>query len=168
MNSDSINIPEDRISALIGPKGFSKRKIENKGKVKLNISNNGNVTIISKEIESLLAAKDIVEAVGRGFNPNIALRLFNEEFSLEIIDLISFTRSKARLELLRSRVIGRKGTAGRQIEIQTNTKLSIKGKTVSIIGKSEDVYLARRAIEMILDGSHHGSSFRWLKDQLSN
>jgi len=72
------------------------------------------------------------------------------------------------LEVLRARVIGRNGSVRKSIEVQTGTILAIKGKTVSIIGKPEAVYLARRALELILSGSQHGSSFRWLKDQLSD
>lgn len=161
---DYINIPEDRVSVLIGPKGTTKRRIEKLGESKLKISNNGNVTI---EGENLIV-KAIVEAIGRGFNPRTAMKLFNEDYSFEIVELTEYSDSKSRLEVLRARVIGRNGSVRKSIEVQTGTNLAIKGKTVSIIGKLEAVYLARRSLELILSGSQHGSSFRWLKDQLSD
>ena len=157
---DYINIPEDRVSVLIGPKGTTKRRIEKLGKSKLKISNNGNVTI---EGENLIV-KSVVEAIGRGFNPRTAMKLFDEENTLEIIELTEYSDSKSRLGVIRARVIGREGSVRKSIEVQTG----IKGKTVSIIGKPESVYLARRSLEMIMAGSQHGSSFRWLKDQLSD
>jgi len=161
---DYINIPEDRVSVLIGPKGTTKRRIEKLGESKLKISNNGNITI---EGENLIV-KSVVEAIGRGFNPRTAMKLFDEDYSFEIVELTEYSDSKSRLEVLRARVIGRNGSVRKSIEVQTGTILAIKGKTVSIIGKPEAVYLARRALELILSGSQHGSSFRWLKDQLSD
>ncbi len=161
---DYINIPEDRVSVLIGPKGTTKRRIEKLGKSKLKISNNGNVTI---EGENLLV-KSVVEAIGRGFNPRTAMKLFDDENTFEIIELTEYSDSKSRLDVLRARIIGRNGSVRKSIEVQTGTDLAIKGKTAAIIGKPEAVYLARRSLELILSGSQHGSSFRWLKDQLSN
>ena len=161
---DYINIPEDRISVLIGPKGTTKRRIEKLGESKLRISNNGNVTIEGENI----IVKSVVEAIGRGFNPRTAMKLFDDEYLFEIIELTDYSNSKNRLGVIRARVIGREGAVRKSIEVQTGVNLAIKGKTVSIIGKSEAVYLARRSLEMILAGSQHGSSFRWLKDQLSD
>ena len=66
-----INIPAVRVPVLIGEKGKTKRLIEKLTKSKLNISSNGNVTIISENLKS----RDIVEAIGRGFNPKIAIKL---------------------------------------------------------------------------------------------
>jgi len=161
---DYINIPEDRVSVLIGPKGTTKRRIEKLGTSKLRISNNGNVSIEGENI----ITKSVVEAIGRGFNPRTAMKLFNDEYSFEIIELTEYSDSKNRLGVIRARVIGREGSVRKSIEVQTGVNLAIKGKTVSIIGKPESVYLARRSLEMIMAGSQHGSSFRWLKDQLSD
>ena len=96
------------------------------------------------------------------------MKLFDDEYLFEIIELTDYSDSKSRLGVIRARVIGREGTVRKSIEIQTGVNLAIKGKTVSIIGKAEAVYLARRSVEMILAGSQHGSSFRWLKDRLSD
>ena len=159
-----INIPSSRVPVLIGEKGKTKRLIEKLTKSKLNISSNGNVTIISENPKS----RDIVEAIGRGFNPKIAIKLTSDDFIFDLIEMNDFSKNKLRQSTLRSRIIGRKGSAKKMIETYTNTDMSVMGKTISFIGKVEDVYLARRTIEMILQGSQHGSVYRWLKDQIKD
>jgi len=159
-----INIPENRVSILIGEKGKTKRLIEKLTKSKLNISNKGNITILSENLKT----RDIVEAIGRGFNPKIALKLISEDIIFDLIEINDFSKNKLRQSSLRSRVIGRNGSAKKMIETRTNTDITVFGKTVAFIGKVEDVYLARRTIELILQGSQHGSVYRWLKDQTND
>ena len=159
-----INIPENRVSILIGEKGKTKRLIEKLTKSKLTISNKGNITILSENLKT----RDIVEAIGRGFNPKIALKLISEDIIFDLIEINDFSKNKLRQSSLRSRVIGRNGSAKKMIETRTNTDITVFGKTVAFIGKVEDVYLARRTIELILQGSQHGSVYRWLKDQTND
>jgi len=159
-----INIPENRVSILIGEKGKTKRLIEKLTKSKLNISNKGNITVLSENLKT----RDIVEAIGRGFNPKIALKLISEDIIFDLIEINDFSKNKLRQSSLRSRVIGRNGSAKKMIETRTNTDITVFGKTVAFIGKVEDVYLARRTIELILQGSQHGSVYRWLKDQTND
>ena len=113
----------------------------------------------------MLCVKLIVVAFGSGFNPEIAQLLFNEEYTLEILDMSGYTKSRSRINTLKSRIIGRKGAARRNLEQLTGTAITIYGKTVGIIGKAVDVSLAQRAVEMILAGSKHASVFRWVQDQ---
>jgi len=159
-----INIPENRVSILIGEKGKTKRLIEKLTKSKLNISNKGNITVLSENLKT----RDIVEAIGRGFNPKIALKLISEDIIFDLIEINDFSKNKLRQSSLRSRVIGRNGSAKKMIETRTNTDITVFGKTIAFIGKVEDVYLARRTIELILQGSQHGSVYRWLKDQTND
>lgn len=159
-----INIPENRVSILIGEKGKTKRLIEKLTKSKLNISNKGNITILSETLKT----RDIIEAIGRGFNPKIALKLVSEDIIFDLVEINDFSKNKLRQSSLRSRVIGRNGSAKKMIETRTNTDIAVFGKTVAFIGKVEDVYLARRTIELILQGSQHGSVYRWLKDQTND
>ncbi len=166
MHSEVVNIPKDRIAALIGSKASNKKQVETRGKCKLRISSSGTVTIQTSDVENLLSVKQVVEAIGRGFNPEAAVLLFRDEYALEILEMNAYTKSKARLATLRARVIGLKGAARRKLEQITGTAICIYGKTIGIIGKSEDAYLAQRAMEMILEGSNHVSVFRWVGDQL--
>ncbi len=165
MHSEIVNIPKDRIAALVGTRGRERKTIEQRSSCKLNVSSSGSITIKAVSPNNLLSVKLIVEAIGRGFNPEIAHLLFNEEYTLEILDMSGYTKSRSRINTLKSRIIGRKGAARRNLEQLTGTAITIYGKTVGIIGKAVDVSLAQRAVEMILAGSKHASVFRWVQDQ---
>jgi ribosomal RNA assembly protein len=49
------------------------------------------------------------------------------------------------------------------IEEKTGTKICVHGKTISIIGKWENLQVARKAIEMLLEGKMHSSVQRFLE-----
>ncbi len=168
MYSNELKITKDRISVVIGKQGFTKRQIESKTKTKLNIdSKEGNVTISGGDSLDVYNTTNIITAIGRGFNPRIALLLLKENFVLEIIDIRDFSgRSKTRQIRIKSRVIGKKGKARSTIEEITGTHMSIYGKTVSVIGEVERAFIARRAVEMLLSGSKHSNVFSWLERQL--
>ena len=44
----------------------------------------------------------------------------------------------------------------------TNTYISVYGKTIGIIGSLEDVYLAKRALDKLVNGSPHGNVYKWI------
>ena len=108
---------------------------------------------------------NIVKAIARGFNPDIALKLLNEDYCLEVISIEEFSRNKKDLIRIRSRLIGTEGKAKKSIEQLTNTDLVIYGKTVCIIGKTEDVTIARQGIINLLQGSKHGNVYAYIEKQ---
>ena len=79
MPSD-IKIPKVRVAVLIGKKGVTKRLLQKKLSVKLIISPEGDVEVIGEPFEMMVAIK-VVRAIGRGFNPKIALLLMNDTAS---------------------------------------------------------------------------------------
>ncbi|MAG22234.1 MAG: RNA-processing protein [Candidatus Diapherotrites archaeon] len=163
---ESIKIPKERIAALIGKNGRIKQKIEKLTNTKVNVeSETGNVLIEAKEKGlDFYNALSIIKAIGRGFAPEKAFLLSDEENYLDIIDLAEIVGgSKKQLEVKKGRIIGRKGKARDSIEQSTNCFISVYGKTVSIIGNVENVENARRAIEMLLGGAKHSSVLGFLK-----
>ena len=86
-----IRIPIDRIGALIGKSGSTKKLIEQKCSVNLDIdSESGEVLITTKTITDDIEpfkAVEIISAIGRGFSPENAMRLLRGDNSLHIIDL---------------------------------------------------------------------------------
>ena len=167
MHSNEIKIPKERISVIIGKDGSAKKEIEDRTKTRLKIdSQEGNVIISGEDSLDVYNTVNIVSAVGRGFNPKIALLLLKENFVLEIIDIRDFSgKSKVKQIRIKSRVIGKEGQARGLIEEITNTHISIYGKTVSIIGEVERAFMERRAIEMLLHGSKHSNVYAWLEKQ---
>lgn len=165
--SYEVKIPKDRIAVLVGTKGSVKKGIEKKMNVKMQIdSKEGDVVLTGDDSIVLMTAQNIVKAIGRGFNPEVALELIGEDGCLEIIDITNHADdSKKVLARVRARVIGTGGKARKTIEELTNTSVVIYGKTISIIGDYEGVKLARRAFESLLSGSRHSTVYSWLEKQ---
>ena len=164
-----IKIPKERVGVLIGPEGRTKKSIEEKLLVELQIdSDAGDVTITMAEKATdpsmLFKAKDVVTALGRGFSPEHAFRLIrDEEAILDIIDLRGvFGKSEADIKRVKGRIIGMNGKTRTIIEELTDTSVAVFGHTVAIIGTIEQVQVAREAIEMLIRGSMHGTVYRFL------
>jgi ribosomal RNA assembly protein len=166
-----ITIPKIRIGALIGPEGRVKKRLEDLAQVEIEVdSEYGEVVISSSENTSdpflVIKARDFVHAVGRGFNPEIAFALLDEEMYLEIINLkLVVGTNPNKLKRFRGRLIGREGRTRRIIEETTGTRISIFGNTVGIIGPYERLRVARDAVYMLLEGAKHGSVYGFLEDR---
>src|SRR2546429_9606205 len=106
-------IPKDRVGVLVGLGGIVKSTIEERLFVDLKIdSPSGALEIGVKpyapDPSGALEAKDIVLAIGRGFSPERAFRLFGEENQLEIIDLKAlFGKNEAESRVVSAVILGR-------------------------------------------------------------
>lgn len=164
---DQTRIPKERIAVLIGKKGETKKKISQVTNTKLQInSKDGDVIIRGENGLDIYIAKKIITAIGRGFNPEIALTLLNEENDIEIINIQGFTRNtKNDLERIKGRLIGKEGIARKLMENITNVEISIYGKTISIIGNLVNLNIARHGVINLLQGSKHGKVYSYLEKQ---
>lgn len=153
----NIKIPEERLAILIGKNGETKKNIEKKTRTKILI---GEEITVKGDSVSVLDAENIIRAIGRGFSPENAILLLDEENTLTIIDL---PKNESALKRLRSRIIGTKGKSRRNIERLTGTRISVYGKTVSLIGKYGDVALAEQAIQKIIKGIPHRFVYEFLE-----
>jgi ribosomal RNA assembly protein len=167
--STFVRIPKDRIGALIGPEGHVKERIEKQLRIEMSIdSETGDVTLTltpkAEDPSVLFRAKEVVTAVGRGFSPDRAFRLIQDEDALlEVIDLREiFGRSLSDLERVKGRIIGQGGKTRRIIEELTDADVSVYGHTVSIIADADEMDIAREAIQMLLKGRQHSSVYRFL------
>lgn len=159
-----IKIPIERVAVIIGKKGSTKKEIERLSNSKIVVnSKEGIIRIISDDPIKILQLRDVVLAIGRGFNPRIAELLLKMDYVLEIINITDYAKTKNSLIRLRGRVIGEKGRARKTIEDLTETYISVYGKTVAIIGEVFNVSIARKAIELLLSGSPHARVYSWLE-----
>lgn len=165
-----LKIPKDRVGVLIGPEGGVKEGLERRLKVRLEInSETGDVTISpqpeNEDPVTLFQAREYVRAVGRGFSPERASILLEDDvnITLLVIDLREIIgRSTSDIKRVKGRVIGRAGKTRRIIEELTETRISVLGHTISIIGKIESVEIAKEAIMMLIKGSQHSTVNRFL------
>lgn len=162
--SYELKVPQERVAVLIGKEGATKKEIEEETNSTLDISKEGDVTISGGDGLILYTAKEVVRAIGRGFNPKIALQLLKTDYALEFIDMKDVAgKSKNTIQRLKGRVIGKGGKAREEIERLTDTNISVYGKTIGIIGETMQVSIARQAVAMLLQGSMHKTVFRFLE-----
>jgi ribosomal RNA assembly protein len=163
-----VRIPEDRLGALIGPKGETKRTIERSTDTRIDVDPDDETVRVSSADEGdptgVLKARDVVLAVGRGFSPPRAMRLLDPDTYLDILDIKETTgkHEKDALRRIRSRVIGAHGRARERIEELSGCSVSVYGTTVALIGKEEQLERAGRAVRLLLRGSEHSTVFHML------
>lgn len=164
----TVRIPKDRIGVLIGEKGASKQLIEEKTGCKLDIdSTSGEVNIDTEGVEDplfKLKLDDVIRAVGRGFRPDKALELLKDDVYFELIDIKRYTgKSTSALKRMKGRVIGREGRTRQLIEQLSECYVSVYGHTVALIGLPNEIRVARRAVQMILEGAEHATVYSYLE-----
>ena len=164
-----VKIPLERIGALVGPDGRVKASIEKKLSIRLRIdSQTGDIQITLmptvQDPTVLFRAKEVVTAIGRGFSPEHAFRLLeDDETMLEVIDLRETVgRSQSDMKRLKGRVIGKEGKTRRIIEELTEANICVYGHTISIVGEIDQVEIAKEAVRMLIRGSLHRTVYRFL------
>ena len=161
-----VKVPQDRLGVLIGDGGETMREIERRADVRLDIdSESGSVAIDAVgDPVTALVAPDIVRAIGRGFRPDAALSLLDDDMRMfDLIDIDDATRNKNDLQRQKGRLIGEDGRTRELMEELTGAEVVIYGTTLGIIGQPEEVQAVRRAAEMLLDGAPHGAVYGFLE-----
>jgi ribosomal RNA assembly protein len=162
-----VRVPVERVGAIIGKEGSTKRALEDDLGVQLSVdSKEGVVTVRSQQAGNTdpFTALRVIEAIGRGFSPQRAKLLLREGAALEVIDLRAYAgRSSRSLERIRGRVIGLKGKSRRVIEELTRCHVSVYGRTVAIIGEATEVQLAAEAVKLLASGSQHRTVYNTLQ-----
>nr|AIF00781.1 ribosomal RNA assembly protein (KRR1) [uncultured marine group II/III euryarchaeote KM3_139_C07] len=162
--SNEIRIPKERVAILIGKKGEIKKELEDLTKTKIIVdSKEGDIFLSGNDALSLFDVVEVIKAIGRGFNPDIAFLVLKQDYVFELINMNDFAKTKNDSVRLKGRVIGSEGKSRNTIEELTETNISVYGKTIGIIGLQENVASARKAIESLLSGSPHSNVFRFLE-----
>jgi len=156
-----VKIPQERVSILIGEEGATKKRLEERTKCRINIADS-EVSVDGDSLEEWVA-KDVVHAIGRGFNPEKAMHLLKDGYVFDMVDITEFASTPNSRERLKGRIIGEAGRTRKFIERTTGAMLSVYGKTVGIIGPYDSVELAKEAVGMLLSGSRHGSVYKVLE-----
>ena len=161
----------DRVGALIGHKGETKKDLEEKLGLKIDIdSKTGDVTIDDHDVKDpliVIKMENIIKAVGRGFSPEKAVLLLGDNSDFFVFDLHDYVGKKeAHLRRLRSRVIGREGKTKKVLEELTDSKISVYGHTIGIISDVMKMNILKKSVDMLLTGSKHASVYRFVEAQM--
>jgi len=160
---DSVVMPERRMATLRRDKKLL-QKLEELSDVHVDVRDG--VTFEADDSIMGMRVKQVLTAFGRGFAMEEALNLLDEEQELCMVEITDYARSANRLTDLKGRVIGREGKSKNVIERFTGTRIVVQGKTVGIIGRWQNVQVAREAVCMLLDGHKHGTVFRYLEENV--
>ncbi len=168
MTRQSVKVPKERIGVLIGKEGEVKAKVEKQTGVRILVdSQEGDVTVDyskAKDPSAVLSVTDFVVAVGRGFSPEKAMMVLDDDWYLEVIDIREYVGKKpAHIARMRARVIGTNGKTRRLFEELTGAYMSVYGNTVALIGDTFQLDVARKALDMLLSGSEHSAVYRFLE-----
>ncbi len=156
-----VRVPEERVAVLIGEGGETKEEIQKVANIDLEIKDN--LAVIEGEPLDEMNAVNVVKAVGRGFNPEKALNLVEEDKILHLMDIKDFAETKNSQNRLKGRVIGRDGETRTHLEKEANVEISVYGKTIGIIGYAENIHIVAESIKMLLQGSTHATAYQYLE-----
>jgi len=166
-----LKIPKDRVGVLIGHNGETKKLIEGMAQLEIEVdSKEGEITFDEHTLEDPLKGlqlEEVIRAIGRGFSPEHAIKLFNENMDFFIFDIHDYVGKKStHVVRLKSRIIGKNGKTKHIIERLTGSDLSIYGHTISIISDFESMDVTKKAIDLLLSGSKHSTVYRLVEREM--
>jgi len=166
-----IKIPLERIAVVIGHNGETKRELEDRAGARLEIDSKlGEIAIDDHNVDDplqVLKLESIILAIGRGFSPEHAMKLLNDDADLFIFDIYDYVSKKeSQVRRLKSRIIGTEGKTKRVIEELTDSYISVYGHTISIIADFVIMDIAKRAIDKLLSGSKHATVYRYIESNM--
>lgn len=166
-----IKVPMERVAVLIGHNGETKNYLEEQSKLKIYIDSKlGEVVIDDHEVDNpliVIKIENIIRAIGRGFSPENAYRLFDDDSDFFMFDLYDYVGKKpSHVRRLKSRIIGSEGKTKRVLEELTDSKISIYGHTISIISNILSINILKKSIDMLITGSKHATVYRFVENQM--
>lgn len=167
-----VRIPLERIAVLIGPKGSTKKRIEELTESKLMIDSKTGDVIITIEEDSedpvnMWRSRDMVKAIGRGFSPQKAYRIKDSSWGFDLLQLRDFVgTSPSSLREVRSRVIGKNGRTRNIIEQITGAHVSVFGNTIGIISEFSKLKILKDGLIKLINGSKHSTVYKYLEEKI--
>ena len=163
---DEVKIPKERVGVLIGKEGKVKREIEKITETKLEIDSETGLVKVnrSKSKNQLISvfARDIVKAIGSGFTPKKSLKLLDESYYMQQIDVKDHI-PESQLKRIKARVIGTGGRIRKMVSEMTNTDIVIYKNNLNIIGTAENGDMAYNALMMLVQGASHKTVFKFIR-----
>lgn len=181
----TMPLNKDRIAVIIGKSGETKQKIEEATGTHLIInSDTGDFSIepansqpsqegsesLDSEAAQLRVFQTgfIIQAINYGFNPDKALKLLDQEYNLDIINLEDVLGpNDKRITRIKGRLIGEKGKIRASIEHFTSVYISIYNKYIALIGDFDSIKIAKKAITMLVQGAPHKIVLNFLQKEYS-
>jgi ribosomal RNA assembly protein len=150
----SVYITKERLKRL-RESGSMILKVESLCKCKIKMDPEDDIIEISGDAYAEYTARNIIYAYGRGFEMEIACKLFDMDYYFSSIDLDHMISSDKRIKQVKARIIGESGRTKTYIESVSGAKISVYGNTVSFIGRIGEINEAETAVNTLIDGGTH-------------
>lgn len=158
---EMIKIPLERLRILKDEK--TRKMLEKKCGIEIAIDDDGAVRL-SGEPSDIYFSKNVIAAIGRGFEPKDALLIIEKDYGLHVYHLKEEFGSENEIRRVKGRIIGEKGRMKREIEEATESRISVYGNTIAILAKLDAMEYARAAVEKLLHGAMHASVYKYLAE----
>ncbi|AWR96665.1 RNA-processing protein [Acidianus sulfidivorans JP7] len=121
-----------------------------------------NVNSISNPYEAMKIVS-VIKAIDYGFSVDDALKLMSDDYMMDVIDLKQVIGNNPdSLRRIKGRIIGENGKAKKIIQEYTGVLISIKDHIVAIIGIYDQLAIAKKAIELLIEGKEHSTVYKFL------
>lgn len=162
-------LEKDRIPVFIGINGSKKRAIEKKFDCSIDVnSETGEVLMSGEDSVTLFVLTNVISAINYGHNPDNAMKLEDESFVHDLIDVKNQIKDHKRIKSVMGRIIGKEGHTRKIIEEITKCSVSVKDHFVSIVGPYENTNLVHEALDMLIRGASHKSLYSYLERNKTN
>ncbi len=155
-----VKVPHERVGVIIGKDGKTKEELEKELGVSIKVE--GNEVVLEGEPSNVYFAEPVIRAIGRGFNPRIALKLKKGDYQLHVINLYDYYNTENAVKRIMGRVIGRHGSIRKDIERATDSHISVYGHTVAVIAPYYAMEPVLKVLDMIIRGAKHSTALNYL------
>ena len=140
-----------------------KNRIEKEMNVKLEEGKN-TYRIIAEDGLTLSRALKLIDALNAGFGEE-SFKLVRDEYDFIKIPIKRATKNIKERKRIISRVIGTKGKAKKNIEKLANVSMIVNDikKEIYLLGKVDDLEIARESINRLIEGQSHGKVYSFLE-----
>ncbi len=104
-------------------------------------------------------ARIVMQAFARGFDFDVACKLLSYERFFESIDMKELFKNEYQIRRIKARVIGTDGKTKNYVQSVSGADIVIYGNSISIIGKVEEIKIARAALDILLKGGTHKNAY---------
>lgn len=141
-----------------------RKKIEEKGEVKLKIS--GENAVIEGDGGNEWIVEQVLTALSYGFAPKEAFKLFKDNYFIEVVDLEqAFRRHEKKIKRYKARVIGSGGRSKKKLQELTGAHIAVSEKQIAVLGEFEEAKAAKEAVLRLLEGAEHSGVYAFLEKQ---
>ena len=115
-----------------------------------------------------LKVKAVINAIGLGFDVNDAMKLMSDDYTLDVIELKDYLNTQDAMRRVKGRIIGEKGKTKKIIQEYTGVQIVVGDHIIALLGPIEQIQIAKRAIEMLIEGKEHSTVYKYLDEAERN